>query len=58
MSFEFIKKLATPAEIKEEYPLPPAHFAGYAAGFHPILWTKYAALYDLFVQRKYRDGLV
>lgn len=24
MSFEFIKKLPTPAEIKEEYPLPPA----------------------------------
>ena len=24
MSFEFIKKLPTPAEIKEQYPLPPA----------------------------------
>ena len=24
MSFEFIKKLPTPAEIKEEYPLPQA----------------------------------
>ena len=23
MSFEFIKKLPTPAEIREEYPLPP-----------------------------------
>ena len=24
MSFEFIKKLPTPAEIREKYPLPPS----------------------------------
>ena len=24
MSFEFVKKLPTPAEIREQYPLPPA----------------------------------